>query len=52
MQGQYGTVVDLLAERKIDREAASISPHWRRDHTDEAWREIKSQWLAEQAADI
>ena len=42
----------LLAERGVDREVASISPYWRRDHTDEAWREVKRQWLAEQAADV
>lgn len=42
----------LLAKRGVDRTTASISPYWRRDHTDEAWREIKRQWLAEQASDI
>jgi NADPH-dependent ferric siderophore reductase len=42
----------LLAERGIDRAAASISPYWRRDHTDEAWREVKRQWLAEQEQDV
>jgi NADPH-dependent ferric siderophore reductase len=42
----------LIAERGIDREAASISPYWRRGHTDEAWREVKSQWLADQSADV
>ncbi|MEM9894121.1 MAG: siderophore-interacting protein [Actinomycetota bacterium] len=37
----------LKADRGIDVDAASISPYWRRDHTDEAWREIKSQWMAD-----
>ena len=41
----------LLAERDIDPAAASISPYWRRDHTDEAWRQIKRQWLQDQATD-
>ncbi|BAN04453.1 siderophore-interacting protein [Ilumatobacter coccineus] len=41
----------LIADRGIDRDGASISPYWRRGHTDEAWREIKRQWMAEQAAD-
>lgn len=42
----------LIADRRIDRDTASISPYWRRDHTDEAWREVKRQWIAEQAADV
>lgn len=42
----------LIAERGVDRSAASISPYWRRDHTDEAWREVKRQWLTEQAQDV
>ena len=42
----------LVAERGVDRDTASISPYWRRHHTDERWRETKRQWLAEQAADV
>ncbi len=42
----------LLTERDVDKAEASISPYWRRNHTDEAWREVKRQWLAEQAADV
>lgn len=42
----------LIAERGVDRATASISPYWRRDHTDEAWREIKRGWLAEQEQDV
>jgi NADPH-dependent ferric siderophore reductase len=41
----------LAAERGVDVEGASISPYWRRDCTDEAWREIKAQWMAEMKAD-
>lgn len=42
----------LLAERGVDASTASISPYWRRKHTDEAWRKIKRQWMAEQAVDV
>lgn len=42
----------LLAERGVTRGDSSISPYWRRDHTDEAWREVKRQWLADQEADV
>lgn len=42
----------LLAERGIDRDRASISPYWRRGQTDEAWREVKRQWLADQSVDV
>lgn len=42
----------LLSERGVVKEHASISPYWRRDHTDESWRKIKRQWIAEQAADV
>lgn len=42
----------LLGERGIDKASSSISPYWRRDHTDEAWREIKKAWLAEQETDV
>lgn len=42
----------LLADRGVDKNTASISPYWRRGHTDEAWRDIKRQWIAEQAADV
>lgn len=41
----------LLVDRGLDLASASISPYWRRDHDDESWRAVKSQWLAEQAAD-
>jgi len=37
----------LLADRGMPREALSVSPYWRRTLTDEKWREIKKDWLAE-----
>jgi NADPH-dependent ferric siderophore reductase len=37
----------LVAERAIPKAGASISPYWRRDFTDEAWREVKADWVAE-----
>ncbi len=42
----------LLAKRAVSKEGSSISPYWRRDHTDEAWRQVKRQWITEQAADV
>ena len=42
----------LLGGRGIPREWTSISPYWRRDFTDESWREVKSAWLAEVEADV
>ena len=41
----------LIADRGVPREGASISPYWRRDYTDERWREVKRAWLAETAQD-
>lgn len=37
----------LLGERAVPREALSVSPYWRRTMTDERWREVKREWLAE-----
>lgn len=42
----------LISERGLDREAMSVSPYWRRDHDDEAWRAIKKQWLQDQDKDV
>ena len=42
----------LLAERGVSSDRASISPYWRRTYTDEAWREIKRDWVADQANDV
>lgn len=42
----------LAADRGVDLEGASISPYWRRRHTDEDWRKVKRQWMADQAQDL
>ena len=42
----------LLAERGVTSDRASISPYWRRTYTDEAWRDIKRDWVADQANDV
>lgn len=42
----------LLGERGIPREGQSISPYWRRAHTDEQWRKIKRDWLADAENDV
>jgi NADPH-dependent ferric siderophore reductase len=42
----------LLADRGIPKAGNSISPYWRRDFTDERWREVERQWLAECEADV
>lgn len=39
----------LAADRGLDLANASISPYWRRRHTDEDWRKVKRQWMADQA---
>ncbi len=36
----------LSSDRGIDLSNASISPYWRRRHTDEEWRKVKRQWMA------
>ena len=41
----------LVGDRGVDESTASISPYWRRTFTDEAWREVKRGWMAEQARD-
>lgn len=41
----------LLADRGLPKERFSTSPYWRRNFTDERWREIKKEWLAEVAQD-
>ena len=40
----------LLVEREIAPEALSVSGYWKRQRTDEQWREDKAEWnrLAEQ----
>ncbi len=42
----------LLGDRGLDRSLLSISPYWRRGQTDEAWREVKRDWLAQQEQDV
>ena len=42
----------LVAERGVDLNTASISPYWRRKHTDEDWRRVKRSWMAEQSRDV
>jgi NADPH-dependent ferric siderophore reductase len=42
----------LATDRGVDLDGASISPYWRRRHTDEDWRNSKRQWMADQAQDI
>lgn len=41
----------LAVDRGVDISTASISPYWRRRHTDEDWRRVKRQWMADQARD-
>lgn len=41
----------LLADRGVDAADLSLSPYWRRTYTDEAWREVKRAFLAEQEQD-
>ncbi|MGH1489605.1 MAG: siderophore-interacting protein [Acidimicrobiales bacterium] len=38
----------LVADRGVDPDTASISPYWRRQHSDEDWRRIKRSWMTEQ----
>ncbi len=42
----------LLAERTVERESLSVSPYWRRGHTDEAWRQVKRDWMADVERDV
>ena len=55
VHGEAGEVRDirrhLKVERGVDVDSQSISPYWRRRHTDEAWRAVKRQWIADQAND-
>lgn len=42
----------LLGDRGLSRGDHSISPYWRRNYTDERWREVKRDWLAEVESDV
>ena len=37
----------LVTERGIPREWLSATPYWRHGMADEAWRQLKKQWIAE-----
>jgi NADPH-dependent ferric siderophore reductase len=42
----------LLQERRVLRSAMSCSPYWRRTMADEAWREVKRDFVAAMEADV
>ena len=42
----------LLAERGLGRADMSCSPYWRRTMTDEAWRQVKREYVAAMEADV
>lgn len=42
----------LLGERGMERARVSVSPYWRRGQSDEAWREVKREWMAEVESDV
>ena len=42
----------LLGGWGLAREDLSCSPYWRRQFTDEAWREVKQQWQRDVEADV
>ncbi|EFQ82913.1 Siderophore-interacting FAD-binding domain protein [Aeromicrobium marinum DSM 15272] len=42
----------LLAGGIVDRDRLSVSPYWRRGHTDEQWRSIKADWQREVETDV
>lgn len=35
----------LLRDLVLPRDRLSVSPYWRRNYTDEAWRQIKQDWV-------
>jgi NADPH-dependent ferric siderophore reductase len=41
----------LLHERGLTRQDLSCSPYWRRTMTDEAWRQVKRDFVAAMDAD-
>ncbi len=41
----------LLVERGVPRDALSISGYWKRDRTEEGWREDKAEWNRQVEAD-
>jgi len=42
----------LLGERGLDRKDMSCSPYWRRTMSDEAWRQVKRDFVAAMEADV
>lgn len=42
----------LLAERGLSRSDMSCSPYWRRSMSDEAWRQVKRDFVAAMDADV
>jgi NADPH-dependent ferric siderophore reductase len=42
----------LLVDRRLEREALSISGYWKRDRTDEGWRAEKPEWKRLVEADL
>ena len=42
----------LLADRGLPREALSISGYWKRDRTEDGWREDKPEWNRQVEADL
>ena len=43
---------NLLVDRSLPRHDMSCSPYWRRDMTDEAWREVKLDFVSAMEADL
>ena len=48
VHGEAATVREvrrhLLVDRGVPREALSISGYWKRERTEEGWREDKAEW--------
>jgi NADPH-dependent ferric siderophore reductase len=42
----------LLAERGLPKEALSVSGYWKRERTEEGWREDKAEWSRLAEADV
>jgi NADPH-dependent ferric siderophore reductase len=41
----------LIVERGVPREALSVSGYWKRERTEEGWREDKAEWNRQVEAD-
>ena len=42
----------LLADRGLSRQDMSCSPYWRRDMADEAWRQVKRDFVQAMDEDV